>query len=253
MYLISDFEGVNLPKRMGHDDLSTGVIESSLTPALGTVFDLAGASRRLPRVQQIQASGLYSSVEGDLLTQVTVLKALIGVRGSLWRTRDSDSVRQWKTARLLSVNYRREAEDAGEVADVDANFETAHVGWRADALTTVSQGGTSFVVTVANGGDLPVHDAVIQVTANAAISSLGLAMTDVDINYSGALNGGETLIIDCGALTVRVGSADRYQYFSLGSGHHVDPWLPLATGDNALSITADGNVTVSVEFYEQYA
>jgi len=254
MYRLSEFDGVDLPKRMGSDDLSTGAVTGTLTPALGQVFDLAGADRRLPRVQQIQVSGLYSAQDGDLRTQVTLLKALIGVRGQLWRRRDADGVRQWKTARLLSVSHEREAADV-DVAELDASFETPMVGWRAETLKSVAQTGTNFGFTVANNGTMPVDDAVVEIKSGGALSSVRITMSGgVDFLYSNSLPINSRILIDCGALTVRAANGDdRYQYFSLGAGHTVGGWLPLAVGANSLSVAANANVTVTVKFYEQYA
>lgn len=272
------FGSVKLPLGMAEDDLSTGTVDSSLVDAIGGAFDALGSRQRLPRRRTITHTGMYTGQKTYLVThtgahlvshtgarlmvgdakkvlrgQVDALRAKLGQVDSLWRLREDDGALQWVTARLLSVGYDQTV-DAVQTAKLRSTFETLMVGWRSQAQQ-VASGSMAAVGTllVHNGGDLPVEDALISVTATSTITSLSITTpSGVALAWTGSLAAGQTLTIDCGARTVKRGSVSLYSGFSLGGGHTVAGWLPLAVGDNFLKVTGTGAGTITVRWYNKF-
>jgi hypothetical protein len=280
---IYQFGAVELPPAMTEDDLSTGQTESTLVPSVGPFYDAWGTARRLPRKQVINLRGMFEASDGgrfddgpirlrdqsfnnivdhagnyilvdngqiSMRRNLASLKAQQGTRQRLWRRREDDSVLTWKTARLLKVEYVREVEDAGVVARVETVFETAMATWRANDISTYSA-TTPAGLAISNGGQVTVNDAILTVTAVGATTNVAISGTGIDLNWAGLLAGGQTLTIDAGLQTVRVGGSDRYSGFTRGSGHTAAGWLPVPVGESVLTVVSQGGDTITLSFYEQ--
>src|SRR5690606_12646067 len=130
-----------------------------------------------------------------------MLTAKIGVRGSLWRRRESDSAAQWRTARLLSVGGTRVVSDVDAIVNLTANFETTMPGWRASAQSTASLLSNALVSV---GGTLPVRHAVLTVTASATITAVTVysAERGIDWTWTGTLAAGASLVVNDEAQTI---------------------------------------------------
>lgn len=283
-YALTDFNGVPLPQAMPSDDLSTGRTDSTLNNSIGGVFDSYGANRRYPGVHRFLHKGKYEgktsagyirvTVDDDirltksgdtrvvayqplleLQTQTDALKALIGVRGPLWRRRYSDDARQWKTCRLLEVQHVETVAQAGVVSDVQSSYETAMNGWHAEAATVVSgsaSAGVALPLTAANAGLLPICDAVLTITGTSGtITQIIVGGGGVGITWTGSLLPGQVLQIDAGNRTVTKDNNDSYSGFSLAA--NVQEWLALGVGTSYLAVTlTGGNGAVSLSYYNQW-
>ena len=282
MYQIYQFESVALPLYHPTQDHSVSVA-STLVPAIGGVADYYGSRRRMPQITQFTVKGIYAgdyhylvteggaylvdesgnrlvahSATADLRIQLDQIRALEGVRGTLYRKRWDDLAVQWKTARLLQVRRTTEMSERTIRAMLECNFDAPDALWRsstqASASDTLTSGGTIMLV-VANSGDQTVEDAQFSVLASGGtITSLTVACTATGVSWTwaGALTSGSWLVVDAGALTVHKDGVDSYSGFALGSGHSARGWLPLAPGINSIEITSNGPGSASVAFYPQF-
>lgn len=283
------FGSVALPPSMPEDDLSTGQVDSTLVDSVGSTYDAWGTARRLARRQTINLRGAFElsnngafpggasiylvTSTGDNIVDhlgnkiivdsaplamrrnVTLLKAQTGTRQRLYRRREDDGVISWKLARLLKVGYMRVIDDAGAVANLEMAFETHQAGWRNNTATTVAA-SLPAGLSIANGGDITVYDAVLTVTATGTITSIAITGTPtglgvIDLSWTGSLTAGQALVIDAGAGTVRIGSNNQYAGFSRGAGHTAAGWLPIPAGANVILVTGNAAGTASITFNEQ--
>lgn len=279
-YRIYEFDGVALPDVLPEDDLASGTVASSIVESAGGAFDWAGSARRLPRRIVVPFAGAYGggpdtiglvTEDGDRIIETTnvpivvgtaallmrdardMLTAKIGVRGSLWRRRESDSAAQWRTARLLSVGGTRVVSDVDAIVNLTANFETTMPGWRASAQSTASLLSNALVSV---GGTLPVRHAVLTVTASATITAVTVysAERGIDWTWTGTLAAGASLVVNDEAQTITNAGADAYSGLVLGSGHTAAGWLDLEPGNQAVNVTVTGTASaVSLAWYDVYA
>ena len=282
MYQIYQFQSVALPLYHPAQEHNVSVA-STLVPAIGGVADYFGSRRRMPQVTQFAIKGMYAgdyynlvteggaylsdesnnhliahSATAELRTQLDEIRALEGVRGTLYRKRWDDLAIQWKTARLLQVRRSTAVSERTIRAELECTFDAVDALWRHSTQTTasgtLSSGGTVTLV-VANTGDQPVEDAQLTITASGGtITSVTVVCTaaGVSFTWAGSLASGSALVVDAGALTVRKSDVDSYSGFSLNSAHSARTWLPLAPGINSLQISSVGPGTASVAFYPQF-
>lgn len=277
-----EFDGVSLPLFDHSQDHGPMVAESTLIDSVGSAYDWRGSKRRAGRRQIISLTGLYVGeteylvdesgerlvdegsdplIAGDAaqMTQayVTALLEKTGVRGKLWRERLGDSVKEWKTARLLQIGWPRGWEDHAIRAELTCQFETLMEFWHAETAISTSASASDGVplgLTVNNAGQI-VNDAVITVTrTSGTITAFTLTGDGVSLSWSGSLGSGDVLTIDCGAQTVRKGTADAYSGFSLGGSHTAAGWIPISAGIHSFVVTVTGgNATAKLEYYNQYS
>ena len=282
MYQIYQFQSVALPLYHPAQEHNVSVA-STLVPAIGGVADYFGSRRRMPQVTQFAIKGMYAgdyynlvteggaylsdesnnhliahSATAELRTQLDEIRALEGVRGTLYRKRWDDLAIQWKTARLLQVRRSTAVSERTIRAELECTFDAVDALWRHSTQTTASgtlaSGGTVTLV-VANTGDQPVEDAQLTITASGGtITSVTVVCTaaGVSFTWAGSLASGSALVVDAGALTVRKDGVDSYSGFTLNSAHSARTWLPLAPGINSLQISSVGPGTASVAFYPQF-
>ena len=278
---IYEFDGVALPLYDQRQDLGTGAVASSIVLSAGGAFDWAGSARRLPRSQAATISGIYAAeVDGDTLVteagdriieatdnpivlhggradlraQVAMIKARVGVRGTLRRRRFDDmTVAQWRTVRLLDVRERGEVDERGMRAALDCVFETVLPGWRAASQSTASLLSDA-LVSVA--GEMPVRHAVLTVTASATITAVTVTSASRGINWTwtGTLAAGTSLVVDDEAQTVVNAGANAYSGLVLGSGHTARGWLDLEPGNQAVTVTVVGTASaVGLAWWDVFA
>lgn len=279
-YEIYQFDGVDLPLYDKEHDLSTPVVPSMLAASVGGVYEVRTA-RRLPVSHSLVLTGVYSGettywvdhagnnivdhngnhlIFGNdrqmLRAQMDALTGKVGVRGNLWRRReDATTVRQWKTARLLKVNYKNTYRDRLVLAEMTATFESAMNAWRSQSQTVTQTNlstGTAVTLDVTNGGTVSIYDASLVITASGNISSVTVTGPGINWTWAGMLTDGQTLTVDDAAQTVRRNSTDVYSGFIRNAGHTALGWLPLAAGSTVLRVLADGPGTVAVRHYNQW-
>lgn len=284
IYQIDQFDGVALPTYNPDQELAPAAVDSTLVASIGASFDRAGSRREMATRHAVRVRGWFESSEtiylvdhagnrivdhagnqiivatalGWLRGQVENLSGRVGQRGTLWRKRwDATSVRQWKTARLLRVNLPHDYTRRLYVVECECQFESTMAAWRAATATTTSGSiaAAGYVgLTISNGGQVQVDDAVMTITATAAISSVRVECTAAGISlaWAGSLGAGSSLVIDAGAKTVRNAGADAYSGFSLEAGHTADGWLPLAKGVTPMMVYLSAAGAVSLAHYNQF-
>jgi hypothetical protein len=284
IYQIDQFDGVALPTYNPEQELAPAAVDSTLTASIGATFDRAGSRRELATRHALKVSGIFASTEtvylvdhagnrivdhagnriivatalGWLRGQVENLTGRVGQRGTLWRKRwDAEATRQWKMARLLRVNLPHDYTRRLNVVECGCQFESTMAAWRAATATTSSGSiaGAGYAgLTVSNGGQITVDDAVLTVTATAAISAVRVECpaAGIGLAWAGSLGAGASLVIDCGAKTVRVNGVDAYSGFSLAAGHTAEGWLPLAKGVTPLMVYLSAAGAVSLAHYNQF-
>ncbi len=281
-YRLHRFNDALLPFYDPRPDMSQGPVESTLLDSVGGTFDYFGARQRLPRRQMISIDGLFvgersyifdhagnrvvdhagnplvnGTAQGDLQAHIEALTELLGRRGTLWRQYLKDASRlEWKQARLLQVTHQREQRDTTIMAKVACAFETLQAAWRSAALTTTSLGAGSGnrALTVNVRGNVTVNDATLVVTAAATVTSIRLRHGDlgVDWTWTGSLTSGQSLTINAGAQTVRIGSTNAYSGLTYNTAHRARGLLPMAPGTNAMMIEASANASVALTHYDQW-
>lgn len=285
MYQIVEFDGVTLPVYNPQQDHTGPLVESTLLPSLGGTFDYWGSRQRRGRQAQFSITGEYwaeatptylvdhlsnnladesgnqfiAGTPGALLrSQLDALRAKRGVRGKLWRVRLDDNTRQWIDARLLSVEHRQVVDDRTDAVRLACTFETAMDAWRnqlsENPAGLLIDGASSLLID--NEG-FTVEDAIIRIGGSSGgVSSVAIVNSamGIDLRYTGLLQAGQFVLIDCGAQTVRlIGLIDDYAHFSLGPGHTARSWCPLAPGPNVFQLTsnASGFGSIQVTYYPQ--
>ena len=279
-YLITTFDGVPLPLYDPEQDDSAAEALSTLLDSVGGTFDYYGTANRLPRKYGIEVSGIYvgeteylvddadnyivdeagnyiiaGTAVNRLRDQIQALRAKLGVRGTLTRIRQDDNVQQTITARLLQVRHDKRQQEMARLAKLTCLFESVQTAWQAASATTTTGNATDGVqmgLTVSNGGDVTVYDATLTIArTSGTITAITIVGSGISLAWTGSTTG--TLTINCGAKTVRIGSTDSYNGFSLGSGHTSRGWLPLAPGITPLVVTVTGgNATVTIRHYNQF-
>ncbi len=282
-YRLTYFDEIPLPLAMPTDDISTASVESALRDSVGGVFDYYQSLVSLPRRQKFLHKGIYEgsiryrvtsdgdyrvtssgdyrvasdSAVRDLQGQTDDLKAKIGVTGQVWRERLADGALTWKQCRLLHVKHVETVDQASVISEVESEFETTMVAWRAEVATTSSintTSGSTSTLNVSNAGLMTVEDAILRISrTSGTITSVHVTGDGVDLIWTGSIGAGETLEIDAGLDTVTIDDEDEYSGFELGSGHASVNYLPLQRGTNLFQVTVSGgNATVSVEHYNQF-
>lgn len=283
MYRYTTFNGVWLPDAMPEDDLGAGAAKSTILATPGGAFDYLGSTRYNPRRQAISYRGTYVGgidyltdengdfivdeagnriigsfdAEIDLRDKLDTLKAQIGQRGQLIRQAEADGSRQYKVARLLDLRHLRTVRDVDRIAALELQFEADGRPWRAVNQSTVTAtlaANATTTVTVGPGGTETINDAILSITANGgSVTALTIELApSVEISFGTIANGSE-LVIDCGALTVRLNGVDAYDQFALESGHTVGGWLPLQPGSNAVAFTLTGGpADLSLTYRDQW-
>lgn len=280
-YKYTDFDEVPLPEynpSQKHDPTGMG---SALLKSIGGAYDYRGTSLGRAEPQALPVTGVYVGAvdylvdeNGDYLVddlgdyliagdaqemaraQVVAIREKARVQGQLWRVwLDDETVREWKTARLLAVKQTVAHNQPRPAVEVTLEFETAMTYWHAEAETITSVNAVASVpisLIVDNAGQI-VDDAVITVTrTSGTVTAFALTGDGISLSWAGSLGAGDSLTIDCGTQPKPDGSVDSYSGFSLGVAHTAAGWLPLAPGANPLLITVTGgNATVDIAHYNQ--
>jgi hypothetical protein len=254
-YQVYEFDGVPLPLYNTVQTHSPGQAPQTIRPSIGGAYNYYGTGQIVPSNSIIEISGwyvgeLYYEVDEDgdftvdesgvyivghgaavdTRVQVEDIQAKIGVWGKLWRRWISDTTTlQWKDARLANVPLPHSYDDGCQEANVTCMFETAMPGWNAETESTASVAVGSSApasIRVHNGGSLRVDDAIIQIAATSAITSVTItnSAAGISLAYSGTISAGTTLNINCGAATVRLGVTSAYSGFTLGAAHTARGW-----------------------------
>lgn len=250
-YWFEKFAGVSLPDNPRVDAGTGDTRMAILQLPGGGIYDPDGDGLAPRALARVSMSGVvHASCPADLRERCNELRALRGVRGALYR-RHLDGRREWITARCMEVaaiwttTSRRHAE-------VELSWVLEGTHWEGDAHDITTTLNTSpKTVTLANGGNLAIADAIITVTAQgSAITQVSIAISGVsEVQWAGTLAVGKSLLIHCGAQSVHNDGTDAYSGLTLTSNHKISDWLRLEPGDNSVVLTrTGGDGTSSVRF-----
>jgi len=216
----------------------------------------------------------------DLQAAFNRLKALRGKRDQLYR-RQRDGTFEWAWARLVQVSSTQLPKHVLHLP-VDLTFQVLPplqwfgehhgTGWffnQPDPIyfdsgrffnegdDTVILDVTPKTVVVTNGGNAVVRNAVITVTAGGTpITALNISKSgETDLSYSGTIPSGQSVVLDCGALSVKNNGFADYAHLAVGANHKIDGWLRLDPGINSIVVTRTGGgglSSITVQFYEAW-
>lgn len=282
-YRTTTFDGVTLPEYNATRNLGSGQVESSIVDSIGGAYNYFGSQQRLPRkhqfdvrarflgevVYEVDHSGNYIVDESGnfivwgtsanhLRGQVDAVMAKRGVLGNLVRVRlDDETVEQTRECRLINIPFAQKTDDHTALAEIACVFETTQPNWRDSAASTVSTSltaGAGKYVYAHNDGDAPLDDAIITIArTSGTISAVSLIGDGIDISWTGSIGASQSLVIDCGLQTVRIGTTDEYDGFCINAGHTVRGWFPMPPGQTGLQCTVTGGAaTFTIDWYNQW-
>jgi len=242
----------------------------------GGAFDGLGSARAARQEYSFSLQGeLVADTAAGLDVAYRALLAYRGKRERLYRLRADGVTWEWTTARLLKVTATKSPGDI-LVQRVQLQFKGGdpawsggyHGGWLLDDGHYLDSGlsldsGEEYAldaapksITLANGGETPVHAVQIVVTAagsgitNLVIQRKIAGVVQEHLVYSGTIAAGKSLVIDTGDASVANDGSDDYAHFTLGASHVSDWWLTLEPGNNVIEVTrTGGNNSSTVNFY----
>lgn len=278
-YTLERFGAVTLPIYNPETDHSPLSARTAVVQTIAGAFDGWGdedAPLELPTTRSYR-SIVLDETAAAWRTALDALRAQVGKRARLYRRANDDDAVQWCIARLIQNPVQR-VYQGGYIQEVELIFQL-WTGWSGHDHTTwtldsgeILDGGlylddSGFVetmassphtITVTNGGNRRVDNAIITITAgSSAITAVTIAKTgETDIDWSGTVSSGNALVIDCGAYKVTNNAVNAFSGLTLGGDHAVAEWLRLDPGDNDIVVTFTGgstNSTVRVEFADGWA
>lgn len=273
MHWLTHFGSIDLPQ---YDvNFNAGPAPAALTVVQlvgGGTYDADGTTSSRQRYPLALRYGC-TVVGPDAATaraRVDELKALIGKRDRLWRTMIDDGETHWAWARLSDVDDTMRSRLPKWNIPCTLAFTVlggwhglGHQGpWMLDAGEYLDEGlsldnddlydltSSTETITIENGGNLAVRDAIVKVTAgDAPIMSVSVRSGLCDWTVTGQLGIGRTLVVDCAAKSVVKNGVNFYSGFSLGDDHMTPDWMVLEPGENLVEVERDGGGTGStVEF-----
>lgn len=277
-YFYERFGSITLPTYNREASLAPVAPDLRIVATAAGAFDADGSGRsaqQFPHSLTVEAIVSETTV-GAQRTALDALRAAVGTRAYLYRRADDDSSVQRAQCRLASMTQERSYEQRRAYQPVRLQFQQLEAWQGAATAWTLDDGevlddGLDFDASayyaslsaspasqvIANGGNLPVLDAVLTVTAgSAALSNPIFTATGVDLRWTGTIPAGDALVIDCGAASVLLAGADAYSGLGFGAGHAVEQWLRLEPGNTTLTLTVSGTLTGaswSVDFRARWA
>ena len=277
-YFYERFGEITLPIFNRDANLAPAAAKARIVSAAAGAFDADGSGRSAQQFPHSLSIDAFVS-EDDAAAQRVLLdavRAAVGTRAYLYRRADDDETVQRAHCRLVNLTIDRSYKQRRAYQPIRMEFQQLEA-WAGtatswvlddgevldDGLTvdasdySVSLTSVPALQTIEVGGNLPVTDAILTVTAgSAALSNPAFTATDVDLRWTGTIPIGQSLVIDCGAASVLLAGADAYSGLSLGAGHAIEEWLRLEPGSTPLTLNVSGTLTGaswSVYFRERWA
>lgn len=266
MYRLKKFKGAHLPNRMLEENFGTGDVATNYVDTIDRgAYDNDGAGVAPRGGLTITRRCIISRPTAEsALEEFAFWRAYVGARGRLEREALPTGELHWIWARLMAVNADHDPRQfnrayipvefrwsilpplvwRGTVAggmylwDGSGQFNTS--GWKFnEAKGSIPLSNNPQSVTITNQGNVNVDNAIVKITAgDADISNISLwCDSGASWHYDGTVIAETTLVVDCGAASVKNNGADAWSDFWLDPGHRGRPWLRLAPGDNTILIT----------------
>jgi len=219
----------------------------------GARYDAMGTDRAPGEPGNLELRGrLISTSVAQLQIDLDAIKALLGKRSKLWSS--DGGTQRWRWARLLEV--------VGEIRpgimtwhELRLVFDCLEVGWYGQpAIVPETLDTSPKTVVCANGGNRGITNPVITVSVpggGTAITSITIAIAAAsEFTYTGTIAAGTSLVIDCGARSVKNNGVSDYAHFALHATNHViNPWLQFNPGNNSVIVTiVGGGVNSTISF-----
>jgi hypothetical protein len=276
-YYLTKFGSVTFPLTMPITEMPTAPAMPGMVQTLGGGFDAWGSDQapaNFPVSLQYRVL-VADATAATYVATVNALRALGRTRAYLYR-QGQDGTIQRALARLAGISAMDSVETFNAI-ELAFDFEVwehwgssyAHgfvldAGYFFDDGLTFDSLSTSTTLTtnpqtvvVANGGNLPVDDAIVTFTAgDAAITVITILCGSAVWEWTGTLAAGKSLIVDAGAWSVTNDSADAYAGFVFYPQHALAGILRLAPGNNSVIIWHTGGgtgSTVSFGFSDAWA
>jgi hypothetical protein len=184
------------------------------------------------------------TVQSDFATMKTAyykLRGLYGQRDKLYRKPDGTTATEWVYARLEAIQAQRDG-DRQLAVPYTLNFQVYSPVWNGTSKVTSAALGTEPTTEIAvyNGGNADVRNPIVTITAaTGVINNVTLsANSETSISWAGTLASAKSLVIDCGARTIRNDGTDAYSGVTFNAGHTVAYWVGLgATATTTLTVT----------------
>ncbi len=236
-----------LPTAGGEQPLGAGGVPSGrIRLPGGGSFDAWGRERPQPQAHQITVRGRWSAASVTAMeTKVDALAALKGRRSKLWRS--NGVAQRWRYARCLRVEVPA-GRGTPTSDEISLDFELEAGPWYGLAHSdTILVDASPKTIAAANGGNARVTNPVITITAaGSAITRIKIAVSGVsELQWDGSLAVAKSLVIDCGARSIKNNGIDAYAGLTLTANHRISDWLRLEPGNNSVVITRTGGDNAS--------
>jgi hypothetical protein len=254
-YWLSSFDSLAIPTALGtsgrHQLSATGRESPLMFLPGGQPYDPLGTDRATRKATRITAEVLLvASTPAALRTALDAWLAKVGKRGTLVRADDAGN-QQTVTALLVDAQASRQVDNILHLP-LTLNFDVLSPCWSGAAhIPTVTLATTSAtVIPSPNDGNARVTNPILTVTAvTSAITLVEVAQSvtggQVSWYWAGTLAAGKSLVIDCGALSVKNDGVDAYSGFALYPTHTVDEWLRIESGANTPTVKRTGGGATS--------
>jgi len=284
VYTLAQFSTVTLPIYNPSGQFPTAPAQRTSLRVVGGTYDDSPTVARyeFPYTLNWQAVEAKDTAAA-MRTAIDALRPLVATRSLLWRKGLDDGSYQYCEATLMSLYTETDVRahlyqrinfewlihthwyggqigtpwylDAGEYLDTGLFLDVT------DGSTTLS-GDAATSISVTYNGNVVQTDVTCTITNGTGsdnITAITVAIGDTDLDWTGTLAAGKSLVIDGGAWSVLLDGADDYDDLSRGSSHALDTWFQLENGANTGTVTLTGgdngstNPTVTFEAFELYA
>lgn len=280
-YTLEKFGTTLLPQARPTTDIGAAEAFSLLTPLpSGGAYDALGSGRSRGKPININhTAAVVGAGTTAVQTLLDGLKGMVGKRDRLYR-RLPDGSLEWITARLVTVAGQRKIDNINYL-DLNLAWQSGEYYWHGlhhgpdwvldagyylDAGLAFDQASgdvtiplpASGSVTVNNGGNYPVRNAIITIySGGVAITGLTIILSGAtSLTFAGTLASGKYLVIDTGKYSVLNDGVDNFTNLTRQAGHVIAEWLCLEPGNNTVALTrtgGDGSSSITFTYDDGWA
>lgn len=290
MYRLVKFGTTALEYANQVDTIGSGATPVSYfgLPEGGALDGYGGASKQPGVVERSKVMRLTAGSEAGLEGAFFGLLGLRGRRERLYRRTAGGDI-HWMYARLVEVAAERNFEQARYrlIQDVELRFAcqeaTWHGAWRggwaldggvyldsgydlvgSEVFVLDEEGRVTWTVTIGSGeaGRAATRAVRILIANHGATAVTGVTVANAtsgdEVEFSGTLGAGSTLLIDTGRMQATIDGADAYDDLVLAPGADMAAWFTLLPGDNYITVTRVGGTggegwpEITFEFFEEW-